>query len=74
MNPRTVPERRVGLLLSGQTGHGRAGRLVLLSLCGSPKKVQDGADIIFWPLLIGVVAALGEDSQLAPWKVAVKGS
>ena len=61
-------------VLSGQAGHGRAGRLVLFSLCGSPEKVQNGADIVLWPLLIGVVAAFGEDSQFTPWKVSVKGN
>ena len=62
----------VGLLLSGQTGHGRADHLVLFSLFGSLEKVQDGAGIILRSLLIGVVAAFGEDRQLAPWKVAVE--
>jgi hypothetical protein len=61
-----------GLLLSGQTGHGRAGRSVLFSLCGSPEKVQDGVDIILRSLLIGVVAAFGKNRQLAPRKAAVK--
>ena len=64
----------VGLLLSGQTGHGWTSHLVLFSLCGSPEKIQDGVGIILWPLFIGVVSAFGEDSQLAPRKVAVKGS
>ena len=50
------------LPFSGQTGHGRAGRSVLFSLCGSPQKVQDGAGIILRSLVIGVVAAFGEDS------------
>jgi molybdopterin biosynthesis enzyme MoaB len=52
----------VRLLLSGQTGHGRAGHSVLFSLRGSPEKVQDGADIILRSLLIGVVATFGENS------------
>jgi hypothetical protein len=64
----------IALLLLGQTGHGRAGRSVLFSLCGSLEKVQDSAGIILRSLLIGVVAAFGEDSQLASWKVAVKSS
>ena len=64
--------RGVGLSLSGQTGHGRAGHLVLISLCGSPEKVQHSAGIILRSLLIGVVAAFREDSKLAPWQVAVK--
>ena len=64
----------VGLLLSGQTGHGWAGHLVLFSLCSSPEKVQDGAGIILRSLLIDVVSAFGEDSQLAPWKVSVESS
>jgi hypothetical protein len=64
----------IALLLLGQTGHGRARRSVLFSLCGSPQEAQDGAGIILRSLVIGVVAAFGEDSQLAPWKVAVKSS
>ena len=62
------------LPFSGQTGHGRARRSVLFSFCGSPEKVQDGAGIILRSLVIGVVAAFGEDSQLTPWKVTVKSS
>jgi len=60
--------------LSGQTGHGLSVRSVLFSLCGSPEKVQNSADIVLRPLLIGVVAAFGKDSQFAPWKVSVKGN
>jgi hypothetical protein len=48
--------------------------LVLFSFFGSLEKVQDGAGIIFRSLLIGIVAAFGKDSQLAPWKVAVESS
>jgi len=43
---------------------GRAIRSVLL--CGFLEKVQDGAGIILRSLLIGVVAAFGEDSQTRP--------
>ena len=62
------------LLWSGQAGHGWAGHWVLFSLLGSLEKVQDSAGIILWPLLVGVVAAFGENSQFAPWEVAVKSS
>ena len=62
------------LPFSRQTGHRRTGHWVLFSLCASPEKVQDGSDIILRSLLIGVVAAFGEDSQLTPWKVTVKSS
>ena len=44
------------------------------NLFGSPEKIQDGAGIILWPLLIGIVATCGEDSHLAPWTVAVDGN
>ena len=61
-------------ILSGQAGHGSAVRSVLFSRCGPPDKVQNRASIIFRPLLIGVVAAFGEDSQFTPLKVSVKGN
>jgi hypothetical protein len=64
----------VALLLSGQTGHRWAGRSVLFSFCGSSEKAEDGLGVILRSLLIGVVATFGEDSQLAPWKKAVKSS
>ncbi len=47
--------------------------MILFPLCGPPDKVQNGADIVLRPLLIGVVAAFGKDRQFAPWKVSVKG-
>src|SRR5512135_2460370 len=64
----------ITFIRSGQARHGRADRSILLSLCGSPQKIQNRARIIFRSLLVRVVAASGEDSQLAPWKVAVKSS
>ncbi len=47
--------------------------MIPFSPCRPSEKVQDSADVILRALLIGVVAAFGEDSQLPPRKVAVKG-